>query len=69
MDIKLILEAEFVQGRKLNNGSPNPGNIRANFVRFGLKFWDDVLQLDPQNSIRKSALELLNEWRNAIAHP
>lgn len=63
-----ILEAEFVQGRKLNKGNPNPGNIGADFARFGLKFWDHVLQLDPQNSLRKSALELLNEWRNAIAH-
>ncbi len=63
-----ILEAEFVQGRKLNRGNPNPGNIGADFARFGLKFWDHVVQLDPQNSVRKSALELLNEWRNAIAH-
>ena len=63
-----ILEAEFIQGRKLDKGNPNPGNIGADFARFGLKFWDHVIQLDPQNSIRKSALELLNEWRNSIAH-
>lgn len=63
-----ILEAEFVQGRKLDKGNPNPGNIGSDFTRFGIKFWDRVLRHDARNADRKMALELLNEWRNAIAH-
>lgn len=63
-----ILRAEFIHGRKLDHGNPNPGNIGADFNRLGLLFWQDVLTHDNQNQARKSALELLNEWRNAIAH-
>ena len=63
-----ILQAEFIHGRKLDHGNPNPGNIGADFNRLGLWFWQDVLAHDSQNQARKAALELLNEWRNAIAH-
>lgn len=63
-----ILEAEFVQGRKLDKGNPNPGHIGSDFTRFGIKFWDRVLLHDTKNAYRKEALELLNEWRNSIAH-
>ena len=63
-----ILRAEFIHGRKLDQGNPNPGNIGADFNRLGFTFWQDVLTHDRQNQARKAALELLNEWRNAIAH-
>lgn len=63
-----ILRAEFIHGRKLDHGNPNPGNIGADFNRLGLLFWQDVLAHDNQSQARKASLELLNEWRNAIAH-
>jgi hypothetical protein len=63
-----ILDVEFNWGRKLDKGNPNPGNIGADFNRLGIQFWDEVVKLDPKNTARKAALELLNEWRNAIAH-
>ena len=63
-----ILRAEFIHGRKLDQGNPNPGNIGADFNRLGFTFWQDVLNHDSQNQTRQATLELLNEWRNAIAH-
>ena len=63
-----IVRQEFREGRKLDKENPNPGNIGSDFGRFGLKFWDEVIQHDAQNTNRKKELEFLNEWRNAIAH-
>lgn len=63
-----IIRRDFIQGRKLDKGNPNPGNIGSDFNRFGFKFWDDVCRHDVQNAARQKELELLNEWRNAIAH-
>jgi hypothetical protein len=53
---------------KLEKGNPNPGNIGADFGKFGLKFWDLVRADSPRNDRRQAILEALNEWRNAIAH-
>jgi hypothetical protein len=58
----------FVLSRKLDTGNPNPGNLGADFGRFGLEFWDEVDQLDARNQERRRQLQELNEWRNAIAH-
>ena len=63
-----IVRQEFREWKKLDKGNPNPGNIGSDFGRFGLKFWDAVIQHDSQNANRKKELESLNEWRNAIAH-
>ena len=66
--LKDVLHVEFSLFRKLDKGNPNPGNIGADFNRFGFVFWDELAQHDSANAARKSELELLNEWRNAIAH-
>jgi RiboL-PSP-HEPN len=63
-----IVSAEFTRDRKLDKGNANPGNLGNDFNRLGLVFWDKVKQLNTRNSARNRALELLNEWRNAIAH-
>ena len=46
----------------------NPGNIGADFNRFGLLFWPLVDAAHLRNARRKTLLEQLNRWRNAIAH-
>ena len=66
--LKDILTQEFDQGRKLDRGNPNPGNIGADFNRLGIKLWDEAVQSDGQNAMRRNELESLNDWRNAIAH-
>ena len=54
--------------RRLDVGNPNPGNIGADFNRLGLSFWDQAIAENARNPNRKAALEVLNVWRNAIAH-
>ncbi len=55
-------------GRKLDKGNPNPDNIRSDFKRLGLSFWQAVDSDHPRSPHRRGKLELLNRWRNAIAH-
>lgn len=66
--LRAVMRAEFVRDRKLDRGNPNPGNIGADFNRFGLLFWAAVGTQDQRNRQRQAALVLLNDWRNAIAH-
>lgn len=68
VSLKTIMRDAFVVHRKLDTGNPNPGNIGADFYRFGLDFWDEVRSQDARNESRQAALEELNRWRNAIAH-
>lgn len=63
-----IMRGNLVFNRKLDRGNPNAGNIGSDFNRFGLVFWTIVDAHHPQNHQRKSLLEELNGWRNAIAH-
>ncbi len=62
------IQIVLIQNRKLDQGNPNPGNIGADYNRFGLIFWNEVSNLDLRNQSRKQRLEDLNKWRNAIAH-
>ncbi|MGL4550790.1 MAG: hypothetical protein ACRC33_06350 [Gemmataceae bacterium] len=62
------LRAEFLMGRKLETGNPNPGNLGSDFNRFGLKLFAEMITADEANQGRKDLLEELNVWRNAIGH-
>jgi hypothetical protein len=63
-----VLRAVMTQGRKLDHGNPNPGNLGSDFGRLGMSFWNDVGLVDRRRAQRAAALNTLNEWRNAIAH-
>jgi|GEM_PF-600877 len=70
---QLLFRERLTSGRKLDHGNPNPGNLGADFglLGFGIlgrKFWDLIVQQNPQNSSHQALLEGLNNWRNAIAH-
>src|SRR5438874_13698270 len=67
-DLRDMLRDNLLFGRKLDRGNPNPGNLGSDFNRFNLAFWSRVDAHRHQNATRKSALEELNAWRNAIAH-
>ncbi len=62
-----ILRVRLTEGRKLDSGNPNPGNIGSDFNRLGIEFWR-MLKRNPANEARCKSLERLNDWRNAIAH-
>ena len=66
--VRTAVRNALVEHRKLDKGNPNPGNIGADFNRFGLPFWDEVRKVDARNQDRQNRLGELNEWRNAIAH-
>ena len=68
VNFRHTVSLEFQINRKLDRGNPTPGNIGSDFNRLGIGFWDRVALLDVRNAIRKSSLEDLNRWRNAIAH-
>lgn len=63
-----IFRAQFIWGRKLDHGNPNPGNVGMDFNRLGTRFWPAVLRDFHRNDRRREMLVKLNEWRNAIAH-
>lgn len=63
-----VLLKEFSFARRLDRGTPSPGNVGADFERLGIDFWPAVLADDPRNERRRSSLALLCVWRNAIAH-
>jgi hypothetical protein len=67
-DWRSLLLSNLKHGRKLDSGNPNPGNIGADFNRFGIRFWEDVQLLNPVNKYHKDSLETLSLWRNVIAH-
>lgn len=66
--IAAVLSASLLQGRKLDSGNPNPGNIGSDFARVGLPLWQRVTALGGRNVTRQQKLEELNTWRNAVAH-
>jgi hypothetical protein len=66
--VRDILRTALTQGRRLDRGNPNPGNVGADFNRFGLVFWDSVRSADRRALVWQNRLEELNDWRNAIAH-
>ena len=63
-----ILNMRFMEGRKLDSGNPNPGNIGSDFGRLGVKLWLELRQLGTRGQTHDRMLEMLNHWRNAIAH-
>jgi len=63
-----ILRTALTEGRKLDVGNPNPGNIGSDFDRLGLDFWREVRLAFPGVGKWRLRLEELNRWRNAIAH-
>jgi hypothetical protein len=67
-DVGVVLRAQLTEGRKLDSGNPNPGNIGSDFGRFGLKFWEEVRRRNARNPTRQEQLENLMRWRNAVAH-
>jgi hypothetical protein len=63
-----VLEGLLVQNLRLDKGNPTPGNLGSDFARLGFKFWDAVEARDRRNRSRRTELERLCEWRNAIVH-
>lgn len=63
-----IVESEFTRGRQLDRGNAHLGSLGNDFRRLGIDLWAAVDQYDPSGPARRQQLDLLNAWRNAIAH-
>ena len=66
--VKGFVRRRLTDGRKLDSGNPNPGNLGSDFGRLGVEFWAEILAHDPAAKVRQEVLGALNSWRNAIAH-
>ena len=63
-----VLKASLSLGRRLDSGNPNPSNIGTDFNRFGVDVWALARQKNKRTVRRREKLEMLNRWRNAVAH-
>src|SRR5207249_3985213 len=63
-----VVVARFTEGRLLDRGNPNAGNLGSDFARLGIDLWAAVRELDRPNAVRHRQVEELSDWRNAIAH-
>jgi hypothetical protein len=63
-----FLRRRLMDGRKLDSGNPNPGNLGSDFGRLGVEFWAEIHVHDSAARARQDTLDVLNRWRNAIAH-
>ena len=66
--IQQLVAIRLTEGRRLDTGNPNRGNLGSDYNRFDFVFWDDPRWAAPANVRRRDHLEQMNEWRNAIAH-
>ena len=68
--IRDIIHGRLVENRRLDRGNPNPGNLGADFGRFGFIFVEEMKGSSSApvvvNDLR--LLHHLSLWRNAIAH-
>jgi RiboL-PSP-HEPN len=65
---KGFLRRRLMDGRKLDSGNPNPGNLGSDFGRLGVELWSEIQVHDSSAKARQDTLDALNRWRNAIAH-
>jgi hypothetical protein len=63
-----LVRAEFTRGRQLDRGNAQSSSLGADFGRLGIDLWDELASHDPASPSWRADLDVLNEWRNAIAH-
>lgn len=66
--VRGLFESSLALRRNLDRGNATPGNIGADFGRFGFEFWDAIYQRHQRNKTRVVRLDQLVTWRNSIAH-
>jgi hypothetical protein len=66
--IRQIVSGILIDGRKLNWGNANAGNIGSGYARLGFDIWNWMGAASSRTEERKRKLDQLNLWRNAVAH-
>jgi hypothetical protein len=67
-DLDALTRGEYTRGRQLDRGNAQPSSIGADFNRLGIEFWKVLHTAVAASVTWKDDLDMLNEWRNAIAH-
>lgn len=69
VDLQEAARKAFLRDRSLERGNANQATIGGDFSRLGVaNFWGLVDVQQTGNNQRRQLLDLLNTWRNAIAH-
>lgn len=63
-----LLRVAFTNRRGLDRGNASPETVAADFARFDLDIWTTAQARAAKTATRRTRLEQLNAWRNAIAH-
>jgi hypothetical protein len=66
--LRNVVRKGLADGRQPDRGNAQPGALGTDFGRLGMDFWGALEAHDPRAADWNSQLELLNDWRNAIAH-
>ena len=66
--VRQMLRDQMTDGRKLDRGNANAGNIGHDFGRLGMELWPAARALDGRTRDRQCKLDEAALWRNAIAH-
>ncbi len=66
--LRNLVWGEFTRGRQLDRGNAQPATLGADFSRLGIDFWNELRAYDAASGDWRNELEILNDWRNAIAH-
>jgi hypothetical protein len=66
--VRSVLRTRLLEGRKLDQGNPNPSNLGSDFGRLGFNFWTSVRSSHARSGTWQTLLDDLTTWRNAIAH-
>jgi hypothetical protein len=66
--VSSVLRGVLIENRALDRGNANAGSLGADFGRLGLSFWKEVNATDARVAKWQARLDVLNDWRNAIAH-
>jgi hypothetical protein len=63
-----MLRVAFTNRRGLDRGNASPETINGDFARFDLDIWTAAHTASALTARRRTGLEQLTTWRNAIAH-
>ena len=67
-EVRRLFDLQLTARRQLDTRNAQPGSIGADFGRLGLFIWRSASMIDRRTAGRRTALEQLNSWRNAIVH-
>jgi len=63
-----VVSRQFTWARQLDRGNAHSGSLKEDFGRLGIDLWAEMDHYVPRSNVWRSQLDVLNVWRNAIAH-